>query len=107
MSAHFDPAGAPMPDAGLFGLPFSVDEATLVIVPVPWDATTSYRAGTHAGPDAIRLASHQLDLFDVETGEPWRAGITLAPVSAGIAELNKSARGDAEKVIEVGGVIGD
>jgi agmatinase len=96
-----------MADAGLFGLPFSVDDAKLVIVPVPWDVTTSYRAGTSAGPDAIRLASHQLDLFDVETGEPWKAGIVLAPVANGIAEMNTSSRVDAEKVIEVGGVIGD
>jgi agmatinase len=78
-----------------------------VIVPVPWDVTTSYRPGTHAGPDAVRLASHQLDLFDVEVGEPWRAGIVLAPVVSEIVELNKTARADAEKVIEVGGVIGD
>ena len=107
MSSHFDPAGAPLPDAGLFGLPCTADEAKLVIVPVPWDATTSYRAGTHAGPEAIRLASHQLDLFDIEVGEPWRAGITLLPVNKAIAALNSSARADAEKVIAVGGVIGD
>ena len=103
----FDPNEPQPADAGVFGLPFTADEAKLVLVPVPWDATTSYRAGTHAGPAAIRVASHQLDLFDIELGEPWREGIAMLPADEGLAALNVSARADAESVIAVGGRIGD
>ena len=101
----YDPDQAPLATAGLFGLPFTVDEAALVIVPVPWDATTSYRAGTAKGPAAIRTASHQLDLYDVELGEPWRAGIAMLDVPDDIAAWNHDAREDAEPIIAVGGRI--
>ena len=88
----YDPDEAPLATAGLFGLPFSVDEAALVIVPVPWDATTSYRAGTSGGPAAIRAASHQLDLYDIELGEPWRSGIAMLDLPDDIAAWNHDAR---------------
>lgn len=106
-TADHDPDAAPPADAGLFGLPTTPDEARLVIVPVPWDATTSYRAGTSGGPAAIRTASHQLDLYDADLGEPWRAGISMLDIPDDIAELNCNTRVDAEKIIEVGGRIGD
>jgi agmatinase len=106
-TAQHDADAAPPADAGLFGLPTTPDEARLVIVPVPWDATTSYRAGTSRGPEAIRVASHQLDLYDADLGEPWRAGIARLDIPDEVARWNTSARVDAEKVIEVGGRIGD
>lgn len=106
-TADHDPDAAPPADAGLFGLPTTPDEARLVIVPVPWDATTSYRPGTCHGPAAIRTASHQLDLYDVDLGEPWRAGIAMLDIPDDIIALNKTIRADAEKIIEVGGRIGD
>ena len=106
-TADHDPDAAPPADAGLFGLPTTPDEAQLVIVPVPWDATTSYRPGTARGPAAIRAASHQLDLYDRDLGEPWRAGIAMLDIPDEVARWNLSARVDAERVIEVGGRIGD
>jgi agmatinase len=105
-TADHDPDAAPLPDAGLFGLPTTPDEAALVIVPVPWDATTSYRAGTSGGPAAIKTASHQLDLYDLDLGEPWRAGIAMLDIPDDVVEWNATARADAEKIIEVGGRIG-
>jgi agmatinase len=106
-TADHDADAAPPADAGLFGLPTTPDEARLVIVPVPWDATTSYRPGTSRGPAAIRTASHQLDLFDPDLGEPWRAGIAMLDIPDEVVRWNMSARVDAEKIIEVGGRIGD
>jgi agmatinase len=106
MTVRFDPDQCPPADAGIFGLPFTPQEARLVLVPVGWDATTSYRAGTHLGPEAIRAASHQLDLYDVELGEFWRGGIAMLPQLDGIAALNGDARADAERVIAVGGRVG-
>ncbi len=105
MPDDFDPNQCPPADAGIFGLPFSAQEAELVLVPVPWDATTSYRAGTHRGPGAILTASHQLDLYDIDLGEPWRAGINMLPPHPELERLNIDARKDAEKVIAVGGRI--
>jgi agmatinase len=106
-TADHDPDAAPPADAGLFGLPTTPDEARLVIVPVPWDATTSYRAGTSRGPAAIRVASHQLDLYDADLGEPWRAGIAMLDVPEEVMRWNMSARVDAERIIAVGGRIGN
>jgi agmatinase len=106
-TADHDPDAAPPPDAGLFGLPTTPDEARLVIVPVPWDATTSYRPGTSRGPAAIRTASHQLDLYDADLGEPWRAGIAMLDIPEHIADLNARTRRDAERIIDVGGRIGN
>ena len=62
----FDPDGAAAEDSGIYGLPYSIDESRFVIVPVPFDATTSYRDGTRNGPEAIYEASRQVDLFDVD-----------------------------------------
>jgi agmatinase len=106
-TADHDADEAPPADAGLFGLPTTPDEARLVIVPVPWDATTSYRPGTARGPAAIRIASHQLDLYDADLGEPWRAGIAMTDIPEDVQRWNLSARVDAEKIIAVGGRIGD
>ena len=39
---------------GLFGLDTRVEDANLVVIPVPFDATTSYRPGTAAGPAAVK-----------------------------------------------------
>lgn len=103
---RFDPDQCPPADAGIFGLPFTSDESRLVLLPVPWDATTSYRPGTRLGPTAIKNASHQLDLYDVELGEPWRAGIAMLAAPRGTEILNADARGDAERVIAVGGRVG-
>ena len=43
----------------LFGLPFTYDDAELVIIPVPWEVTVSYRSGTAKAPKAILAASSQ------------------------------------------------
>jgi agmatinase len=106
-TADHDADAAPSADAGLCGLPTTPEEARLVIVPVPWDATTSYRAGTSRGPAAIRTASHQLDLYDLDLGEPWRAGIAMLDIPDEVVRWNMSARVDAEKIIAVGGRIGE
>jgi agmatinase len=103
----FDPSAAAGPDSGLFGLPHSEDEAKVVLVPVPFEATTSYGGGTAQGPEAILSASRQVDLFDVETGRPYEAGIHMLPIPADIAELGRSARAKAAPVIAAGGVSAD
>ncbi|MFM6451447.1 MAG: arginase family protein, partial [Planktothrix sp.] len=37
------------------------ETAKVVILPIPYEATTSYRKGCENGPDALLNASHQLE----------------------------------------------
>jgi agmatinase len=96
---EFDPDGAALPDGGIYGLPHTADEAKVILIPVPWDATTSYRRGAADGPAAILAASGQIDLFDVEVGTPYRAGIAMLPESAELRMWNALARAAADPVI--------
>jgi agmatinase len=86
----FDPNGEAVSD-GIFGLPCSPEQARLVLVPVPFDATSSYRRGAAAAPAALLEASRQIDLRDLETGDPWRDGIAMLPIPDRIAALNVQA----------------
>ncbi|ACG72497.1 Arginase/agmatinase/formiminoglutamase [Anaeromyxobacter sp. K] len=101
----FDPSAAAQPGSGVFGLPHSERDAGVVLVPVPFEATTSYGGGTSRGPEAILDASRQVDLFDVETGRPYEAGIHMLPVPEEIARLDREARAAAEPVIDAGGLV--
>lgn len=98
----FDPDAASTHD-GIFGLPFGADESRVVLIGVPFDATTSYRCGAAEGPAAILEASRQVDLHDAQTGDPWRAGIFLEPISDEIRLLNAVARDRAAPIKERGG----
>lgn len=89
----------PPPDSGLFGLDCDRDEAQVVVVPVPYEATVSYRTGTASGPEAVRQASHQLDLCDADAGDLSQVKVHTASPEARIAELNAQARPAAERVI--------
>ena len=61
---------------GRDGATVDADKARVLIIPVPYDATTTYTPGTRQGPTAILQASHHLELFDDETGqEVFRVGI--------------------------------
>src|SRR5262245_26880342 len=52
----------------------------VVILPVPFGGTVTFGRGTERGPEAIRVASQQVELFDEETRrEPYRVGIHTAP----------------------------
>jgi len=61
---EFDACGVGVPNGRFFGMPFPNDECPVVLIPVPWDTTVSYSAGTAEGPAAIIDASVQVDLYD-------------------------------------------
>lgn len=87
----------PSEDSGLFGAPAGKGGEggrRLVVIPVPWDATTSMGRGAALGPTAILRASHQVDTFDPAWGDllaldspQW-----LDTHSAWISEQNTLAR---------------
>jgi len=87
----FDPDAAAGEGSGIYGLPFTPDEAKVVIVPVPFEATTSYGGGTSGGPLAVLEASKQVDLFDRETGHPYKQGIAMLEVPKKIVQWNAKA----------------
>jgi agmatinase len=101
----FDPS-APAAGGGLFGLPSRPEDAQVVVIPVPWEATVSYGAGTAGGPAAVLRASRQVDLLDRETGRPYRAGIAMLPIPDDVRAWSEEARGAAAPVIAAGGADG-
>lgn len=103
MKKDFDPNAAADKNSGIFGLPYTVNEAQLVILPVPWEVTTSYGGGTSLGPLAIFNASMQVDLYDIDLGNFYEAGIAMLEESDEIKNWNKTARKAAAKIIDVGG----
>lgn len=77
--------------AGRFGgLPqeFSGLDAAVVVLPVPFDLTTTYVKGSDLGPSALIEASRNLELYDIESdSEPYRIGIhTADPIIAASSE---------------------
>ncbi|MCB1037398.1 MAG: agmatinase [Acidobacteria bacterium] len=74
--------------------------SSVVILPVPFERTTSYGKGTAKGPAAIIEASHQVEWYDEELcREPFRQGIHTAPyvrpegtdMAAALAEIEAAA----------------
>jgi agmatinase len=59
------------------------ENAQIVIIPVPYDATGTYIKGADKGPDAVLQASPNLEFYDIETNtEVYKLGIyTDYPVS--------------------------
>ena len=94
-----DVNGPAAADSGIFGLDTPLDDAAAVVVPVPFEATVSYGAGTARGPAAILSASRQVDLFDADVGRPYLAGIAIEPLPDAIEALNLKARAAAREHI--------
>lgn len=99
----FDPDAAARPGSGIFGLECTPEQSAIILTPVPFDATTSYRAGAARGPDAILEASRQVDLFDHRFGRVYEQGICMLPIDAEIAECSASTRALAEPILARGG----
>ncbi|MFQ5742525.1 MAG: agmatinase [Acidobacteriota bacterium] len=71
--------GAEWSFLGLASLPADI-LPSVVVLPVPWERSTSYVQGTREGPQAILRASRQVELYDEELdADTWRAGIDTLP----------------------------
>jgi agmatinase len=70
---------------------------------VPWEATTSYGGGASEGPGAIRDASAQVDLYDLDVEKPYEAGIFMGDEPEEVVRANAQGKALAAKIIEVGG----
>ena len=80
----------------------SFEESTFIVVPIPYDLTSTYQSGSRRGPHAILEASSQMELYDEELcKETYLAGIyTLPP-------LESDARGPGEMMHAVRRAISD
>lgn len=59
--------------------PFETDDPGAVVIPVPYERTSSYGTGSGDGPEAIIAASHQVEFHDADLGfEPWAAAGGIA-----------------------------
>lgn len=86
--------------------PRPAEQAFFHVIPVPYEATVSYGAGTAAGPEAILAASDQLELFDGEDCPGERGIFTHPPVDcSGPAEavLDRIA-GATRTALDAGGL---
>ncbi|EQC43765.1 agmatinase family protein [Bacteriovorax sp. Seq25_V] len=100
MEMIIDPNGKASANSGVYGLPYNEENSKVVYIPVPWDVTTSYIAGTHQGPEAIFNASEQIDFFDLEYKDAYKQGLFMQKEKSWIKTLNKKMRTQAQKIID-------
>lgn len=81
----------------VFGLPFTCEEAEVVILPLPWEVTVSYGTGTIHAPEAILKASLQVDLLDPHVKDAWKLGIAMAEIDVRWKKQSLSLREKAGK----------
>ncbi len=96
----FDPNGVGIATGNYFGMPFTPEEAELVLISAPWDVTVSYGTGTVYAPDALIEASTQLDFYEPLAPGAWQRGIATAAIDYSLQELSQHLRADAARVIE-------
>lgn len=65
------------------------EDSEVVVLPLPFERTTSYGHGTDKGPEGLLIASGYVELYDEELGlEPLRQGIaTVAPFEPASEDL--------------------
>lgn len=98
--SDFNPNALGIKNGNYFGLPYTEEEAKLIFLPITWDVTTSYRPGTHKGPQAILNASLQIDLYDSDLKDAFKIGYSTSPLDLDILNSNSLYRAKAEKVIK-------
>jgi agmatinase len=98
--ANYDPNSVSNPNNNIFGLPTSEDDARLVIVPIPWEVTVSYAAGTARAPEAIFKAALQVDLFDAEIPDAWKQGYYMRNCDRKLLMKSDYLRKEAELYID-------
>ncbi len=102
------PWGTPRTFLGLQPDEAAWETAGAAVLPIPYEATTSWGSGTREGPGAILEASRYVELYDEALDdEPWHIGIaTLPPLhltAAGPEEAVAQLRSLYEDLLELAG----
>ena len=98
--SNFDPNEVGNPNNNIFGLPFSEAESALVLLPVPWEVTVSYGAGTSRAAERILKACIQVDLLDTDVPDGWKKGFYLRETNKKILLKSDYLRKEAELFID-------
>lgn len=65
--------------AGIPAAYSSLDTSKIVLIPVPYDGTSTWQKGADKGPEAFLRASENMELYDIETkSEVYKQGVYLA-----------------------------
>lgn len=85
---HDERFALPFTYGGLMSEDSAFDRAQVVILPIPYEQTTTYGTGTKEGPQALIAASRHMELYDEELDyEVYRVGIhtlrELEPTASG------------------------
>jgi len=82
------------------------EKAQVVILPVPFDKTSTWLKGADKGPQAIIEASWNMELYDIETdSEVYRQGIFTAEAIGGegsVEEMIEAVREEVTKYLKQG-----
>jgi agmatinase len=97
--ANFNPNLVGNPNNNIFGLPFNEEESALILLPVPWEVTVSYTAGTARAAEHICKASLQVDLIDSDIKDGWKQGFYMRDIDKKILMKSDYLRKEAELLI--------
>jgi agmatinase len=112
---HDERFGLPFAYGGLLPEESAFEQSQVVILPIPYEQTTTYGTGTKEGPMAIIAASRHMELYDEELDfEAYRVGIhtlrELEPVASGpkamlerITEVARDLLAHGKFVVSLGG----
>lgn len=95
----FDPNSVGNPNNNIFGLPFTEENSKVVLLPVPWEVSVSYKAGTARAAERLCKASLQIDLIDDDIKEGWRQGFFMRDIDKNILLKSDFLRKEAELYI--------
>jgi agmatinase len=98
--SQFDPNSIANPNNNIFGLPFTEEEAKVIILPVPWEVTVSFGSGTARSAEQIMKASLQVDLFDPDVPSGWKEGFYLKDPDRKVLLKSDYLRKEAELYID-------
>ncbi|MCX5800199.1 MAG: agmatinase [Candidatus Eisenbacteria bacterium] len=84
-----------------------LEKSRIVILPVPYDSTSTYLSGSREGPQAIISASRSMELFDEELGfSPCSVGIHtlsfLDPVTSSPEEMLSDVADTVSQYVKLG-----
>ena len=98
--SNFDINAVANRNNNIFGLPFSEEDAQVVLLPVPWEVTVSCNAGTARAIEHIFKASTEIDLFDTDMPDGWKKGFFMKEIDRKILMKSDYLRKEAELYID-------
>jgi len=84
--------------SNVFNIKSALKKSNAMLLPVLVDTTTSYIKGTSNGPISILQDSYQIELFDLDSGYPYKNGIYMENIPTNIIKLNKETNRVINKI---------